>query len=79
MVLSGRRLPEMFLYSALVGSTVDTNLRQSTVLIRISAQCLVRQWIQFAALVVVSAVAWLLLVCWLRCFRAVFTSSSAGS
>ena len=31
-----------------------------------------------AALVVVSAVAWLLLVCWLRCFRAVFTSSSAG-
>ena len=30
-----------------------------------------------AALVVVSAVAWLLLVCWLRCFRAVFTSLSA--
>ena len=39
--LSWRRLPEMFLYSALVGSTVDTSSRQSAALFRISAQCLV--------------------------------------
>ena len=32
MDFSGRRLPGMFPYSALVGSTVDTSLRQSTVL-----------------------------------------------
>ena len=34
-VYSGRRLPEMFLYSALLGLTVDTDLRQSSVLLRI--------------------------------------------
>ena len=44
-------------FSAMLGSTVDTKLRQSTVLFRISAQCLVRQWIHIVALVVVLAVA----------------------
>ena len=32
-------------FSAMLGSTVDTNLRQSTELFRILALCLVRQWI----------------------------------
>ena len=34
--------------SALVGSTVDTSLRQSTVALLFSAQCLDRQWIQIS-------------------------------
>ena len=45
---SGRSLLETFPYSVLVGSTVDTNLRQFTELFRISAQCFVWQWLQFA-------------------------------
>ena len=37
----------------MLGSTVDTNSRQSTELFRVATQCLVRQWIHIAALVVV--------------------------
>ena len=41
LVFSWIRFPEMFLYRAMLGSTVDTNLRQSTELFRMSVLCLV--------------------------------------